>query len=148
MLGMAPAAPFSRPLYNEVEDGGLWIAHKQGTVEREHEGSRIKGFYPDARAKPIIFDARRFLHASGEWNKAESRIVLIAWTVIHARTLHEDLGLELRQVGFPLPSSRDLDRDVPANWVPRGLHENHKKRRLEQTPLRFDNHPCTCKGAR
>ena len=134
-----PGGTFFQTL-NDVQGGGLWIAHNDGDAERIHNNKKIRGFYLEARQKPVIFDARRFLHASGVWDKNEERIVLIAWTVIHARTLTTEARHELLQVGFPLPSSRDLDKEVPTNWIPAASSSGYKKRRLEQSLLRFSSH--------
>ena len=93
----------------------MWIAHEDGPVERDHGGVTIKGYYLEARESPIIFDARRFLHAGGHWDHHQPRVVLIAWTVIHVRTLPTAVLQQSQSAGFPVPSQLDLDQDVPCD---------------------------------
>ena len=124
---------------NKVPGGGLWIAHKEGSVVREHCGKSVKGIYLEADTTPIIFDARRFLHASGHWSEGHSRIVLIAWSVIHARTLSPEIVSQLQDCGFPVPSRTGLNPEVPNEWIP--LPKGMRRRaRAKQRTLDFNNY--------
>ena len=113
----------------------MWIAHKDGLDMRMHNGAQITGFNLAAQNEPVIFDARRFLHASQEWPADTTRVVLIAWTVIHVRTMPMHLVVELQKAGFPVPSEADLSVEVPSDWVPGTSMPKTKK--LKQSPLVF-----------
>ena len=91
----------------------------------------------EASDEPIIFDARKHLHASGQWDYNNTRTVLIAWTVIHARNLSTELHCQLVDAGFPVPSLADLDKDVPHDWQPNHGHARSKRPRLHQQTLQF-----------
>ena len=130
-----PCGTFFQTL-NSIPGGGLWIAHKEGLVCRQHNGITIKGCYLEASNEPVIFDARKHLHASGEWDYNKTRTVLIAWTVIHSRTLTVELRSQLLEAGFPMPTPEDLDREVPLDWQPT-REPVGKKPRLHQQTLQF-----------
>ena len=53
---------------------------------RQHNGRSLPGISFQAQESPVIFDARRRLHATEPWT-GEPRLVIIAWTVIHFNTL-------------------------------------------------------------
>ena len=130
-----PCGTFFQTL-NSIPGGGLWIAHKEGLVFRQHNGIIIKGCYLEASNEPVIFDARKHLHASGEWDYNKTRTVLIAWTVIHSRTLTVDLRSQLLEAGFPIPTPEDLAREVPRDWQPT-REPVGKKPKLHQQTLQF-----------
>ena len=123
---------------SEVRAGGLWIAHKRGEIQRTHNGSLVWGFDLEAKNVPAIFDARRCLHASQPWDSSDAvkRVVLIAWTVIHIRTMPESLRQELQELGFPVPMLADLSADVPDSWVPVASPAS-KRAKLTQPCLSF-----------
>ena len=126
---------------SQVRGGGLWIAHKRGEVQRVHNGSLVWGFDLEAKNDPVIFDARRCLHASQPWDSSDvvKRVVLIAWTVIHIRTMPESMRQELQELGFPVPTLADLSADVPDSWVPVASPAN-KRTRLTQPCLSFSRY--------
>ena len=64
----------------------------------------MPGISFQAQESPVIFDARKRLHATESW-AGGPRLVIIAWTVIHFRTLEESVQLELRERRFPLPNN-------------------------------------------
>ena len=111
---------------SEVVGGGLWIAHKNGCIARSHNGAQVQGFDLEAKEVPVVFDARRCLHASQSWDKTglSKRVVLIAWTVIHVRTMSEQMLQQLRELGFPVPTESDLTSDVPDSWIPDSVQES------------------------
>ena len=125
-------------MLSEVEGGGLWIAHRNGCDSRAHNGVQVQRFNLKAKEVPIVFDARRCLHASQSWDSSgpSKRVVLIAWTVIHVRTMSESILHQLRELGFPVPSEADLTSDVPDSWIP-GPSPPNKKVKLAQPKLQF-----------
>ena len=118
--------------------GGLWISGKGGPDVKEHNGNRIQGFNLAAQDEPVIFDARRLLHASQDWPEGTNRVVLIAWTVIHARSLPLSVAQQLYEAGFQVPTPTDLSTEVPNDWMPTPIPPVAK--RLKQTSLSF-RHP-------
>ena len=115
--------------------GGLWISCKDGPDTREHNGTLVQGLNLTAQDQPIIFDARRLLHASQDWPNNARRVVLIAWTVISVRTLPCRVVQQLTEVGFPVPSTADLSVEIAQDWMPDPSLPATK--RLKQTPLVF-----------
>ena len=117
---------------------GLWISGKGGPDVKEHSGNRIQGFNLAAQDEPVIFDARRLLHASQDWPEGTNRVVLIAWTVVHARSLPLSVAQQLYEAGFQVPTPTDLSTEVPNDWMPAPIPPVAK--RLKQTSLSF-RHP-------
>ena len=115
--------------------GGLWILCKGGPDTREHNGTLVQGLNLTAQDQPIVFDARRLLHASQNWPNNARRVVLIAWTVISVRTLPCGVVQQLTEVGFPVPSTADLSVEIAQDWMPDPSLPVTK--RLKQTPLVF-----------
>ena len=134
---MAHVVPISRYLVKYV-----LVAY--GSLIREERskgyimGLLVWGFDLEAKNVPVIFDARRCLHASQPWDSsgAVKRVVLIAWTVIHIRTMPESLRQELQELGFPVPTLTDLSADVPDSWVP-VASPTSKRVKLTQPCLSF-----------
>ena len=115
--------------------GGLWNSCKGGPDTREHNGTLVQGLNLTAQAQPIVFDARRLLHASQNWPNNARRVVLIAWTVISVRTLPCGVVQQLTEVGFPVPSTADLSVEIAQDWMPDPSPPVTK--RLKRTPLVF-----------
>ena len=105
---------------------GLWISGKGGPDVKEHNGNRIQGFNLAAQDEPVIFDARRLLHASQDWPDGTARVVLIAWTDSDPCTFVT--------TGTPT----DLSAEVPNDWMP--TPNPPEAKRLKQTSLTF-RHP-------
>ena len=97
-----PFGTFFQVLTEISQGGGLWIADASGRSFRQHNGRSLPGISFQAQESPVIFDARRRLHATEPWT-GEPRLVVIAWTVIHFGTLDTPIKSELRERRFPLP---------------------------------------------
>ena len=97
-----PFSTFFQVLTEISRGGGLWIADTSGQSFRRHNGHSVPGISFQAQTSPVIFDARRRLHATEPWT-GEPRLVIIAWTVIHFNTLEASIKSELRERRFPLP---------------------------------------------
>ena len=67
----------------QVEGGELWVFDPAGDVELQHLNQTLPGKVHDVHAQPVIFEARSKLHATMPW-KGESRLVLVAFTTLHA----------------------------------------------------------------
>ena len=90
-------------LLEQVEGGEVWIADACGDVYRDVHGQRIPGVNVDCYHQPLLLDARKKLHATAPW-KGKRRLLLTAWTVLHAPhnlELAEELS---RDYGFRIPA--------------------------------------------
>ena len=87
----------------EVGDG-LWVHDRVGTSFKKHFGKELPGTVVPLDA-PFSFDARKVLHAGHvvDPNKAQSRIILVAFTTLNARYIEPRVRGMLQDFGFPLP---------------------------------------------
>ena len=106
----------------EVGDG-LWVHDRVGTSYKRHFGRELPGTVVPLDA-PFSFDARKILHAGHvvDPNKAQSRIILVAFTTLNARYIEPRVRGLLQVLGFPLPRDDELhmhDRTSIRDEVPR-----------------------------
>ena len=74
-------------------------------------GFRLQGTVLSTE-EPVIFDARRRLHAGyvpEPLERAADRVVLVAFCTITASALHLEIVPRLRELGFPLPVHEQAD---------------------------------------
>ena len=83
---------------------GLWIADRLGRVYKRHKGEDLAGSVLNLD-QPETFDARRNLHAGHvrEPSRAQSRVVLIAFSTLNAATVTPPTRRQLQDLGFQVP---------------------------------------------
>ena len=90
---------------SEPEEG-LWIADRIGRVYKKHKGEDLAGSVLHL-GEPITFNARKHLH-SGHVNddplRAQTRVVLIAFSTLNAATVSPQVRQHLVDLGFHVPS--------------------------------------------
>ena len=107
---------------SEVGDG-LWVHDRIGTSYKRHLGKDLPGTVVPLDA-PFSFDARKTLHAGHvvDPKKAQSRIILVAFTTLNARYIEPRVRGLLEGLGFPLRRDNELrmhDRVSIRDEVPR-----------------------------
>ena len=106
----APLPSFIQALRTPAPDlDGLWIHDPVGTTLKVHEGNLLRGSVVSLN-EPFIFQPRSVLHAGFVAKSSESlgRLVLVAFTTIHASVLSESTRSELKDLGFHIPSAVDF----------------------------------------
>ena len=94
-----------------TQDGGdLWIHNdKAGDSAVQHHGKTLWGDVVQIKQQPILFPSRALIHACTPW-KGTTRVVLIAFNSLHARSLSTDHRSTLNLIWkVPAPSPEDLD---------------------------------------
>ena len=84
---------------------GLWIADHIGGVYKRHRGEELAGSVLNL-CQPVTFPARRNLHAGhvSDPSRAQSRVVLIAFSTLNAATVSPQVRQQLVDLGFHVPS--------------------------------------------
>ena len=109
---------------------GLWIQDPVGTHCREHLGSVIMGSTLSIYPKPIVFDARRRLHAGCP--SPSRRVVLTAFSTMHVSILRPIDRWLLVEQGFPVPDPHDISQ-----YLFETLHEPRVRQRTLLECLRM-----------
>ena len=98
----------------EPNKDGLWVQDVlHGCVIKDHHGSALKGTVLSIE-DPLLFQPRSFLHAGHvhDLTKKNERVVLVAFSTLHASVLHWEAQEKLQALGFPLPTQAELFRAV------------------------------------
>ena len=110
---------------------GLWIADRIGRVYKRHKGEDLAGSVLPLN-KPVIFNARKHLHA-GHVNdplRAQTRIVLIAFSTLNAATVCPKVSEQLSNLGFPIPTPEAFQEAI--HGVGRGDEPRLKQLTLQE----------------
>ena len=106
-------------LSHEARGEGLWIQDKVGNVPKEHAGGIVMGTVHSLR-DPVLFDSRRLLHAGHITSCIpENRLILVAFSTLHASTMPWWIRDELLDLGFKLPTNFQI-RNVTHGHTPHG----------------------------
>ena len=106
----APLPSFIQALRTPNPDlDGLWVQDPMGTTFKVHEGSMLRGTVIPLN-EPFIFQPRSVLHAGfvGQSSESLGRLILVAFSTIHASVLSESTQSELKDLGFHIPSAGDF----------------------------------------
>ena len=109
---------------------GLWLQDPVGVHCREHLGCEIMGSNLPIYPRPLVFDARRRLHAGCP--SVRRRVVLAAFTTMHVSTLRPVDRWLLGEQGFQVPDPCDINR-----YMFETLHEPHMRQRTLDECLRL-----------
>ena len=85
---------------------GLWIQDVAGEVTKQFKGNDIRGTVVSLES-PFVFDSRRLLHA-GHSSQAHGRVIILAFSTIHASTLPWWVKEYLTELGFRLPTPQQI----------------------------------------
>ena len=96
-------------LFKGSEGDGLWIHDIMGSHYKQHFTKHLPGTVVPLE-EPFIFDARKVLHAGHVASRetAPSRVILVAFTTLHACRVEPRVTRVLQDLGFPLPGEQDL----------------------------------------
>ena len=111
------------------EGGDLWIQNdKGGDSAVQHHDKTLWGNIVQIKHQPILFPSRALIHSCTPW-KGSTRVVLIAFNSLHARSLSTDHRSMLNLVWkVPAPSPEDLDRWRRQSCRQRELREYMRER--------------------
>ena len=109
---------------------GLWLQDPMGVHCKEHLGSLIMGSILPIYPRPLVFDARRRLHAGCP--SIRRRVILPAFTTMHVSTLRPVDRWLLEEQGFQVPDPSDISR-----YLYETLHEPHLRQRTLEECLRL-----------
>ena len=125
------------------EEDGLWIQDIHGLVTKQHLGASIRGSVLSLQ-QPLLFQPRSFLHAGHvhDTTRVGERVILVAFSTLHASVLHWDTRDKLSALGFRLPSTTELYKALhgsipgdPPRMKQLTMHEF-----LLQGVTKFDDH--------
>ena len=93
----------------DPDKDGLWIQDIHGPVAKQHLGASIRGTVLPLN-QPLLFQPRSFLHAGHvhDMARVRERVILVAFSTLHASVLHWDTRNQLSALGFCLPSTSEL----------------------------------------
>ena len=97
----------------QPQKDGLWVQDIHGSVTKQHQGVDLKGTVLSLE-QPLLFQPRSFLHAGHvhDMSQNHGRVILVAFSTLHASVLHWEAQEQLRALGFPLPTQAELYRAV------------------------------------
>ena len=85
---------------------GLWLQDVAGDVIKQFKGMDIRGTVVSLE-NPFVFDSRHLLHA-GHSSQTHGRVIILAFSTIHASTLPWWVKEYLMELGFRLPTPQQI----------------------------------------
>ena len=130
-------------LSNTLPGEGLWVQDKLGNVLKEHNGEQVAGTVRSLH-EPVIFDSRKLLHAGHMLQGSTTqRVILVAFSTLHASTMPWWPREQLLELGFRLPTHfqiRSATHGVSASGQPPRLKQLTLSEALNLTIRERDLH--------